>query len=225
MNVQPADLIEHLRHQAAARHVVARRTVRACRDLYARFQRIRWSLVDICRNRQDIAHLQNDWRKHLNTPTAAKAAPVAYRLEASPSGAFNRLVEESNARACFTCGECTSACPVTIERSTFDPMWLVRMAGFGLEKQMLQASSIWLCIGCRRCSEACPQRVSAHRLIEKLQQMAIDEGVVPVDFRFTLQRASQTLYHKYLDEIDRLLARQPAEGSLAFNFYNPADPD
>jgi heterodisulfide reductase subunit C len=205
MQVQPADLIAYARSRALTSGAVSREAALQYRDLYARFQRIRWSLVDICRNGQDATQLEADWQQRLQTPTAAENGPVRHRPEADIAAAFNAAAAEANVSACYTCGECVSACPVSFERSTFDPMWIVRMAKFGLQEELLQTSNIWLCIGCRRCSDACPQRVSGHLLIERLQELAAVNGVVPVDFKYQVAAAAKRMYHHFLDDIDRLL--------------------
>jgi len=61
--------------------------------------------------------------------------------------------------SCFTCGECSSSCPVAVERSAFDPRFIFRMVNLGLAEELLLSPSIWLCVQCGRCTEACSQLV------------------------------------------------------------------
>jgi heterodisulfide reductase subunit C len=115
----------------------------------------------------------------------------------------NSLAQFSVA-ACFTCGECSSACPIFYERSVFDPQWIFRMVNLGLTETLLQSPALWLCIGCQRCTNACSQLVKGHLIIERLKQLAVSEGFVAEKFPLAWKEYQQSLYNQWLDEINLL---------------------
>jgi heterodisulfide reductase subunit C len=114
---------------------------------------------------------------------------------------------------CFTCGECSSACPVSGERGTFDPRFIFRMVNLGLQDELLQSPSIWLCLECGRCTDACTQKVDGCLMIARLRELAIREGKVSDDFALRLRQAQQPIFMRLVDEIDCVLGVPAAAGS------------
>jgi heterodisulfide reductase subunit C len=121
------------------------------------------------------------------------------------SPAFRQSAADSKLANCFTCGECSSACPVAGERSAFDPRFLFRAINLGLQEELLHSPSIWLCIGCGRCSEACSQLVDGRSMIAALQEQAVTSGAVDADFQGRLTRANKIIFPRLLKSIDELL--------------------
>lgn len=81
--------------------------------------------------------------------------------------------------ACFTCRTCTASCPITAVNEKFNPLRIIRMAVYGLKKEVLESEFIWLCSGCYACQERCPQGVSITELMTLLKNMAVKEGNAP----------------------------------------------
>jgi len=50
---------------------------------------------------------------------------------------------------CYTCGSCSSVCPVEKVVPGFDPRKIVHMVTLGLEKQLLSSDIIWACSSAR----------------------------------------------------------------------------
>jgi len=85
--------------------------------------------------------------------------------------------------ACFTCRTCTASCPITAVNNKFNPMRIIRLALFGLRKEVLGSDFIWLCSSCYACQERCPQGVSITELMTLLKNMAVKEGYAPSGIR------------------------------------------
>ena len=85
--------------------------------------------------------------------------------------------------ACFTCRTCMASCPITAVNDKFNPLRIIRMALYGLRKQVLESDFIWLCSSCYACQERCPQGVSITEFMTLLKNMAIKEGNAPSGIR------------------------------------------
>ena len=85
--------------------------------------------------------------------------------------------------ACFTCRTCVASCPITAVNDKFNPLRIIRMALYGLRKEVLGSDFIWLCSSCYACQERCPQGVSITEFMTLLKNMAIREGNAPPGIR------------------------------------------
>lgn len=63
------------------------------------------------------------------------------------------------ADVCFTCGTCSSGCPVTGLVPGWDARRAVRAITLGLEQELVDSKFPWVCTNCGRCQYACPQGV------------------------------------------------------------------
>lgn len=88
--------------------------------------------------------------------------------------------------ACFTCRTCTASCPITVVNEKFNPLRIIRMAVYGLKKEVLESNFIWLCSSCYACQERCPQSVSITEFMTLLKNMAVKEGLAPTGIRAQL---------------------------------------
>jgi heterodisulfide reductase subunit C len=104
--------------------------------------------------------------------------------------------------ACFTCRTCTASCPVSAVNNKFNPYRIIRMALYGLRKEVLESDFIWLCSSCYACQERCPQGVSITELMTILKNMAIHAGHAPAGIRAQrdLVRGQGKIYA--IDEFD-----------------------
>ncbi|PKN28348.1 MAG: heterodisulfide reductase [Deltaproteobacteria bacterium HGW-Deltaproteobacteria-21] len=81
--------------------------------------------------------------------------------------------------ACFTCRTCVASCPISAVNDRFNPLRIIRMALYGLRKEVLESDFIWLCSSCYSCQERCPQGVNITEFMTLLKNMAVKEGHVP----------------------------------------------
>jgi len=86
-----------------------------------------------------------------------------------------------NIKKCFSCGTCTSSCPVFRVENEYNPRRLIRMILLGLRKEVLSSKIIWLCARCYACTAHCPQGVSFADIMVVLRDMAIAEGYAQPD--------------------------------------------
>ncbi len=58
--------------------------------------------------------------------------------------------------ACFNCGECTAACPLSSNDGAF-PRRVIRFAQLGMRDELLSSPELWACYGCGECTQTCPR--------------------------------------------------------------------
>ena len=85
--------------------------------------------------------------------------------------------------ACYTCGSCSSACPVEKVVEDFDPRKIVHMVGLGLGAELMASDIIWACSQCQSCIPVCPQNVRCADVIKALRDEAIQSGLVDEERR------------------------------------------
>ncbi len=69
---------------------------------------------------------------------------------------------------CLTCGSCAAACPLT-GVDGLDPQKIVRMAFFGLDRELEESDWPWKCTLCGRCEEACPMGIEIVLLMRTIR--------------------------------------------------------
>jgi len=150
------------------------------------------------------------------TPAAVRQTPFqgSDRDAGLPRRAGDYLGYGTNLSSCFACEECSNACPISLDRSVFDPLRIIRMANMGIKEPLLRSPSLWLCIQCQSCTQSCGQAVKGHLVISRLQQLAVEENLVPADFRTQWQARQALLYGRFLKAVDGLLAA-PGEAANA----------
>lgn len=203
--VKPESVIEFVRRESLRCNLVRHSVFQQYQLLFQRFQRVRWHAVQACYQGELGAVSDSRWRAWLETPIVDGVRPIVYAELFNGSPAFRRSAADSKLANCFTCGECSSTCPVAGERSVFDPRYLFRAINLGLQEELLHSPSIWLCIGCGRCTEACSQLVDGRAMIAELQKLALETGAVDADFHWRLARANKLIFSRLLDSIDELL--------------------
>lgn len=206
MTVKPSTLITHLRWEMRRRGLISDEILQELAQLDVGYQRARWHLASRLLKGQLDAPTQEQWRKWKETPAAAHAElltdfPQSRDRQGRPG------LADAGASACFTCGECTAACPVTYEPELYDPRSLFRMTNLDQEEELLSNPSIWLCLTCERCTKACCQKVSGHLVMQNLQNIAIQRGLADAEFAQTWKQAQAKLYPFYLDDIDVILIK------------------
>ena len=101
-----------------------------------------------------------------------------YLIASEPGG--------ENINKCFSCGTCTAGCPVREVTDRYNPRKIIRMAIFGLKKEILSSQFIWLCSSCYTCYERCPQNVKIPELMNAIKNIAVREGYLPPAMRAQL---------------------------------------
>ena len=203
--VKPCALIAFLKEEAVRHRKVTRDQVKRIQDFASRFQRVRWHTVKQCFHGEAEPLSEETWRECLDTPVDRLTSAIHLGEHSSKAREFISTAKDSAISSCFTCSECSCACPLTFERSVFDPQWIFRMANYGLYHELLTSPSIWLCIECGRCTEACTQLVKGREFIPALRNLAVELGFVDPGFVFRLSHAYKLIYARYTEEIDRIL--------------------
>lgn len=205
--VKPADIVVYARREILNRQIVSYDRYRKYRDLFARFQRVRWHATAHCFEDEldDLSDAR--WHEWLERPVANEGTEIHIQQFPLISERLRDAAASSHVRSCYTCSECTSVCPISCERSVFDPQAIIRMANLGMLDELVRSPSIWLCITCQRCSNSCSQLVQGHQIILDLREMALSKGVVDRGVKFRLEKAEKLIYSRLLFEIDGVIGR------------------
>ncbi len=209
--VKPCDVIDYARQEAVSRGVVSYSSMHRLQLLFAQFQRVRWRAVEQCLN-NNIGALLREQIDHWLTDSVPETSCAISPQGILPGGSFFGIsAAATRSSACFTCGECSSACPVSGERSVFDPRVIVRMVNLGLAEELVRSPSIWLCLSCGRCTDACGQQVDGRQMLQRLQEAAVsDAGVTPLAI-FRMKEIEALIFSCFLDRVDEI-----------FGFKDPA---
>ncbi len=74
--------------------------------------------------------------------------------------------------ACFNCGNCTAACPLSEGDTTF-PRKIIRYAQVGMRENLLSSKELWTCYACGECSETCPRQAEPSEFMAAARRYAI----------------------------------------------------
>jgi ferredoxin len=74
--------------------------------------------------------------------------------------------------ACFSCGTCTAACPLSQTDSTF-PRRIIRYAQVGMKDALLTSKELWSCYQCAECAETCPTQADPSEFMAAARRYAI----------------------------------------------------
>jgi Fe-S oxidoreductase len=210
MTVKPAMLIAYLRWEAVRQNVVEKEMIDSVHRIHLQFQRVRWHIASACMQGNKPS-LNGQWDTLAETPIRADSdSSLPLNMSSGQSGfrkaSDHYLNNPTQVKSCFTCNECSNACPVCFERPVFNPLLLFRLTNLGFPEAILASPSLWLCIGCESCTKACGQKVKGHLMIRRLQQMTQEQGFVNPTFPSQWQSAQEELYTLLLDRIDALRA-------------------
>jgi heterodisulfide reductase subunit C len=213
-SVKPETLVRYARAAAVRCGVVSYEAARAYYELFRQFQRVRWHAVDNCLHGDAEPLTETRWQSWLNTPIPDSTAVISSQSLFQGSQPFRHEAKGADMSMCFTCGECSSSCPVAGERSAFDPRFIFRMVNLGLAEELLSSPSIWLCVQCGRCTDSCSQLVDGCRMIARLREIAVHDGIVDPYFPLRVREAQKQIYVRLIDDIDELLGLQPSSKKL-----------
>jgi len=209
--VKPCDVIDYARQEAVSRGIVSYSSTCRLQLLFAQLQRIRWRAFEQCLNHNFDAPTREQIDQWLADPVPETGHAISPQGILPGGSLFGISAAATRSAACFTCGECSSACPVSGERSVFDPRVIVRMVNFGLAEELLRSPSIWLCLSCGRCTDACGQQVDGRQMLQRLQAAAVsDAGVTPLAI-FRMKEAEVLIISYFLDRVDEIFGfKRPA---------------
>jgi len=205
MDVKPSVLIKHIRQEALKHKIIDGETFSKYQDLGVQLQRVRWRMVSHLMENRPISVDLCEWPEWAETPIPKSEQALHITGQLQRVGEDQHAIFSTNLTACMTCRECTTTCPIAFEQSVYDPLFIFRMANWGLQNELLKFPTIWLCIGCESCTSACQQLVRGHMIIRELQDLAIKENSVPPDFEMQLEIHNRALYNRYRLEVDGLL--------------------
>lgn len=209
-SVKPSSVVGYIRREALSRGVVSWRRFKIYCDLLTRFQRARWRAVKSCMRGKIPEVTEKNWQEWITAPPARRALrTIAGNAHAAAFFKYGDLFQQTKGAQCLTCGECSSACPVSGHSEIFDPRKLIRMVQLGLVEEAAALPDIWLCLSCGRCSDACSQQVDGRAIVEHLRRIAIARGIVGNDFKYLVEQADRNLYPWFLDDVDRLICGEP----------------
>lgn len=109
-----------------------------------------------------------------------------------------------NIKKCFSCGTCTSGCPVFQVEFGYNPRKIIRMVLLGMRKEVLSSKMIWLCARCYACTANCPQDVSFADIMTVLRDMAIEEGYATPDIIEKIESLGNAAHEFRKDSINLL---------------------
>ncbi len=210
--VKPADIIGYVRREMLHQGLVTLDAIHQYQQFFARFQRVRWHAVSCCLNGTLPTLTDTQWDQWMNTPIRVSSTVIKKNGIPVPRS-LREAVGKAHPSLCFTCSECSSACPVFCERDLFDPQAIIRMVNLGLVEELLASPSIWLCLQCERCTNTCSQLVKGHQVIKGLQNLAISKGVVDSSLEFRIRQADKLIYPRFFKEIDTIFNLPPRENN------------
>lgn len=88
-----------------------------------------------------------------------------------------------NLTVCFQCRRCAAGCPVAEETGYITPDRLIRMIIIGDRQGALNNPLVWRCVSCLTCGERCPNDIKTAKINDVLKQMALEEGIKPLNPR------------------------------------------
>lgn len=215
MTVKPLSLIQNLRTEAILRKLVRPELPEQHKEVLKRLFRALWHAADALLDGvyPEVAEYYDQWIR--TSPSDKSNRLIRLPSDTLNATVFRQMVQGYGVNAtsissCFTCRECSNACPICLDTSVFDPLKIIRLACFGLKDVLIRSPSIWLCLDCRSCMSACSQGVKGLLIIHQIQQVAYEEGFVAKDFPVRWEQLKSEVYGQYIHEIDKLLepARQ-----------------
>jgi heterodisulfide reductase subunit C len=210
MMVKPLSLIQNLRTEAILRKLVHPELPEQHKEVLKRLLRALWHAAEALLDGEypEVAEYWDQWTR--TSPSGKSNKLIRLPSDTPHTTAFRQMlqgygVNATSLSSCFTCRECSNACPICLDPSVFDPLMIFRLASFGLKDVLVCSPSIWLCLDCRSCMSACSQGVKGALIIRRIQQIAYEEGAVAKDFPVRWEQLKSEVYAQYIHEVDNLL--------------------
>ena len=92
------------------------------------------------------------------------------------------LFADTRMDACYQCGKCTAGCPVADEMDLM-PNQVVRLVQQGELDRAMRCLAVWQCVSCQTCTARCPQDVDCAGVMDRVRQLAAENGIIPAELR------------------------------------------
>jgi heterodisulfide reductase subunit C len=217
MSVKPGELIARLQGESIRRGVVPPETLEGVQELRKAFQRVRLHTASACLKGEKTTDFSSNWDRLAGEEPPTDARSVIDLEMTTGRKSFRKAMDDfygmaTHLKRCYTCYECSNACPVCLEQTVFSPLSIFRLANMGIGKSALTLPSLWLCIQCQSCTRACCEGVNGHIVIKSLRHMALKEGYVSISSLRQWEDVQKDLYNAFLDRIDAILAQNARQG-------------
>ncbi|UCG33816.1 MAG: (Fe-S)-binding protein, partial [Phycisphaerales bacterium] len=87
--------------------------------------------------------------------------------------------KKTRAWACYDCGKCTATCPISRAGGSYSPRRHVLATNLGHQREVQANGTLANCLTCSLCDRRCPAEVAYTALVQKLRELAYQEGVEP----------------------------------------------
>ena len=91
---------------------------------------------------------------------------------------FDETVTKEQLKICADCLACADDCSTAMV-SDYHPDELIKLALDGKLEELLERKDIWYCMNCHECIDRCPQGFGIVKLIFRLKNLAIAQGICP----------------------------------------------
>lgn len=203
--VHPSTLISYIRYKILEAGLISVDKHQEYQNLFTAFQRVRWHAINACLHNRFDTIGQETWNRWITQPIPVMTTVIRPQERRPTYVSLSSIDTATRTRSCFTCGECSSACPIICDGSVFDPRMLFRMVNLGMFDELMATPSIWMCLSCGRCTEACSQLVDGCLIIDQMKELAIQNKIVGPNFFICLEQANKTIYDVFLDHVDALM--------------------
>ena len=202
MKVKPSTLIACIRREAVRCGAIDLDWPVRYRAVLVRLQRARWRLAAESLRGHETAVTRANWLEWTGNPVPSRRDRIILKTHTSFKKG-NGNSGQPDPAACYTCRECSSACPVYVEEGLFDLVRIFRLYNYGIIEELLSSPQIWLCYPCQRCTETCSQGVKGHAVMAHLQELAVDLDYVDRDFPERWRHAQRELTPWVINEVDQ----------------------
>lgn len=113
-----------------------------------------------------------------------------------------------NIMNCFLCGTCTAGCPVSKIDPAFSPRTIMRMALYGMEKELFSSPEIWKCVQCHVCVAHCPQNARPADVIKAVRQISVARGFFPEKLLEDVEKLDEETQKQRLEKVGALLNKE-----------------
>lgn len=142
--------------------------------------------------------------------------------------AIKERLAKFDLNACFTCGTCSSGCPVTGTPGMegWDTRKALRMIAYGMIDEVVDSDWPWVCTGCGRCAYACPQGIDIVPIFGYMKHLR-ERSKVPGVLNKGVERVIETGNNMGIAKDDYLMSMADLGNEMAEEdcpgFYVPVD--
>lgn len=131
-------------------------------------------------------------------------------------------LSRQNISLCWHCLACGGGCPFA-DHMDLLPNQIIRLVQMGRGREALRSHTIWICVGCHTCSTECPNRIDMAAVMDALRQLAVREGIAPVEkriFGFHKYIYKSIRRHGRLNKLEAMMQFKVGTGQLFTDLQN-----